>query len=389
MAQTSGPSITARISLEGGEIVIKQLKDIGAAGADAAKQLQESASGSTFSRLTEGFRSAKEHVEAFHRGMDPIRERFREMHSTANEFGRSIEEMGNNIFPRWKEALTLGLAGGVAGFVELVRGAADATREIVNFSKTVGLAATDIHGFTLMAAETGVEPAKLRVAMAQFARTAADSREGWLKLTGEMPGGTQVMRGATAAMNEMTKSAGGMTGKGIQALEAQHAASPSNVLRGNQLATANEAINANVQVVRGGVKAIYDFADGYRTLGIDTRNYAADEKGNLGLFMEVMKRLGDVKNETVRAAAAQQIFQRGWKEIAPLFQSSNKDLLESIQKIHDWGLAIEGEEKHQSHRFEAAQEAMKFVLERFRTIIGNIIGESILPLFEAVRLAIT
>jgi hypothetical protein len=37
MAQTSGPNITARISLEDGDVDIRQLKDIGEAGAQAGR----------------------------------------------------------------------------------------------------------------------------------------------------------------------------------------------------------------------------------------------------------------------------------------------------------------------------------------------------------------
>jgi hypothetical protein len=352
MAQTSGPSITARISLEGGEIVVKQLKDIGDAGAQAAKQVQQSFGGQIGQRLAEGFSAAREHVENFHRGLEPLTHRFHELHESAERFSRSVEDMGNRVFPHFREVLTLGLAAGAAGFVAVLKEAAFATHELENFANTVGLSKDAVLGLDLVAAKAGISLDRMRTVMANFARTASQSR---------------------IAINNLQAEAasGGATEKQIEEL--------------NRI---NNMRSQGIDVLRGGIRPLRDTSDGYRLLDINTAKYADTEQGQLELLRTVITRLNDSHYSMQRAAASQGIWQRGWKEMAPIVHAGTKEIDEAIKQLKQMGIAVSESEEQQSHHFLSSYEQMKLVGERFRTIIGNIVGEGVLPIFDGIRSAL-
>lgn len=369
MAQSAGSSITQRIALQGATEVLRQLKELGQAGEKAFKDIQAASStansrlgtiGSGISAVFGAFRQVAADLR-------PVRAAFSEVTRASGEFRNSVSDIANKVFPHFQETLTLGLAAGAAGFLEMTKSAAAAVRETENMAKTLGYTVDALEGLRLTAAKAGVETGSLDRALGIFARNVGKAREEHAKLTGDLGNGVAVLRGTAQAAGE--------------------AANSINVLRGGMHDAANAMANG-VNVIRGGIQPLYDFSDGLKTLGLKIENYTDDARGNLKLLLDVSVALKQHENQTIGAQAAATLFGRAWREVMPALRDLDKGLRESLKTIEDFGIGIEDAEHRQARAFNASYTVMKVVLDRTREIIGNIFGQLLVPLFDAVTQAI-
>lgn len=173
MAQSAGggPTISQRISLEGGDEIKLQLTELGTAGEKAFQQIQ-TASDASGSRLG-GFSSIISHVRGsitnVATSFTPVVHGFGELHESVNKFGESLTNVGEHVFPHFKEVVALGAAAGVAGLAEFVISGARAADELGKMAVATGVSISGFQDLRNVAIQSGVEAEKFTAGLFRFA----------------------------------------------------------------------------------------------------------------------------------------------------------------------------------------------------------------------------
>src|SRR6202158_5235311 len=352
MAQGSGrDTISQRIALEGGAEVKQQLQDLGKTGEAAFKQIQDATATSTggLSRLGSAFTGIFASFRSAGAAFAPVAEAVGVMHQRFNQFGAELALVADSILPHFREVFALGIAGAVVGLERLVVSSANSVRETQNLAAAIGLSLKDFEALSLVADKAGVEHDKLGTLMARFSVALGKAREEQIKLSGAIVGGDGVLRGG---VNTYNAAAGAVA-----------------LLRGGMtdLKTSSSGL---VDILRGGLKPVQDFAKPFEALRINVKNFADTLDGNRLIMIEAAKRIDAMGVSSVKSAIAMQLFGRGWREIVPVFKDLGASMAAANVEIERLGIGISPQEAVNARNFNAADAELGTVISRTSEIIG-------------------
>lgn len=112
----------------------------------------------------------------------------------------------------------------------------------------------------------------------------------------------------------------------------------------------------------------------FRSLGVEIA-YAADGSRDVnGTFLNVVKRLNEIKDPAERAAAATKLLGRGWTEMSELIGMGSEKLSASLAAVSD-AKVIDPGEVERARKFRETTDNLKDAWEDFSLTIG----ESVLP----------
>jgi hypothetical protein len=165
-------SIITRIALEGAEDIKKALADVGSAAESAFKQIQDAAQApvalggiSNFaSTIRGGFESARA-------SFAPIAGAFNELRQAGNDFGRGLQEVGDRVFPHFREVAALATGFAIDRMVELTKAAAEYAHQIETSANITGTTVQQFQGLALIAGKAGVDIDSMTTAFSRLNRS--------------------------------------------------------------------------------------------------------------------------------------------------------------------------------------------------------------------------
>jgi phage-related protein len=167
-------TISQRIALEGAEDIQRQLTDLGTAGERAIKQIQDATGNMTgLAGLSNVAATVQGALAAVGTTLAPIKDRFVELGEAAALVGERITKTAEVL----GIGFAAGLAGGIAGLVELVKSSAEAGHELEVQSKVLGITVEQLQVFRKAAADAGVDADRLTTSLTRFAQNVGKEQE--------------------------------------------------------------------------------------------------------------------------------------------------------------------------------------------------------------------
>lgn len=363
----AGETITQRIALDGAEDIKRQLAEMGSAGEQAIKAIDNAVnqanSGTT--RFASGVAAVRERVGQMRESFAPLHEALGNVHERFTQLGEKVNQLSETVFPHFHEILALATAGGIAGFLKLTEGAAASVREIENSALTLGMSVQDYEAFKLVAAESGVEVEGFTRALGRMMVQLGKAHEDQIKLTGSTGEGVQTLRGG-----------------------AQQLANASAVLKGSVDSVAsshdklNHAVESTVTTLRGGIHAVQDFSTPFNSLQMSINNLDGSFKKPVDIVREFATRLTGLKDTALQAAVGSQAMGRSWVAQLPALQNLSERLESARHRVESFGIGVEKSESAQAKAFNRAFATLKEVSEGMERQIFNIFGQALLPVME-------
>lgn len=424
-------TISQRISIEGALDVIRQLKDMGAAGEAAIRQIQDAvgASAGTTStignfadRVREQFKAIREHVE-------PIKEQFHELHNAASEFGNKVKEVGDNIFPHFREIAALATAGAVIGFVEMIKHAAEYTQELKRTADEVGLNVEEYQKLQFVVRSVGLDQERFISTFTRLARSVGqalqEERAKLLdytqKLFGDLQtGGVQIVGETEERLKEQSsrlKSVVGSNSKevidaarrmydalkeaatrsgttftiGFEQIKqriVEIASDPSlqgakdriDIFKNLGVALPAQRVSETIERIKSAGK---DLDQLFRQLGVPLKDLSGNVR-SMTLIMEDAAKALDHVREGEKQFDAQLIFNRGFKEVLPLFSHGGEEIHRLGEEFEKMNVAMSETEIEAGSRLFGAIAGLNITLENMKTKLILVFGPDITDLIHAL-----
>jgi hypothetical protein len=291
-------------------------------------------------RSAEALRGAREHMHAF---------------------GESARNVGERVFPHFREILALSVGVAIVEFVRKLKEANAEIRETENLAKALGVTNEAMEGLELVGAQAGLSMGTFGRALAISARHIGEVREETITATGQMPGAVSELRGNMAHIADVgTRLAGGM----------------------NQ---ANQSILAATTIMRGGVKPAIDFKHTFDDLINDTQKFPATLEGNLKLQVAIADRITHMKDKTVQAALAQKQYGRNWFEVIAALENLGPKLKAATEDIEHSHLAITDTDRKRARAFNSETAVMGVYVNNLKKIVAAALGQGLIPFFKGME----
>lgn len=186
MAQ--GADFRSRITLDGADTVVGDLKKIGAEGDKAfsttgAAADNASKSVTAFSRASD---LAARSMASMRQATQGIGQGFADLHQHATNFGNALNNVASNIVPRWREIVALGAAGAGAGFLALFESTAKWGHELEQNAKILGTTPGELGAIGKAARAAGVDLDTLVTGMAKFGKSMEEAAAKRQQLFGDL-----------------------------------------------------------------------------------------------------------------------------------------------------------------------------------------------------------
>ncbi len=344
MATSTRDTIQTRIALSGVEDILAQLKVLGVAGEHAIAQLQaaDTPAGGVLSKVSGFVAAGRQQLVGFGEAVAPVAGAVEHLGQTLGNFRNELSATADRVFPHFKEIAALTFGAAAFELFNLSKEAANATRNIDNMAKSFGVSRHFLEGIDLAAAIKGVEPEKAQLGLARITDAIGKQREELIKLNA----------GAGAAKT------------GVNSLL--------------------DTFDGGGTIIRGATHALQDFSDPLKALRINVAGFADSEKGNEAIIFAVSKGFDDLTSATVRASIARTLFGRAWRTDLPLFLGLSDAIKNASAIMRQYGIESSTAEEDQSRAFNRSLQTMLFVFDRMKTIVGNILGQVYVPVFDAV-----
>jgi hypothetical protein len=169
-------TISQRIALEGSEEIRKQLEAISDIASDTFTKLQAAANGPNagLDNLSSGIAKFKATVSS---GLKEAGESFNKIGDAAKEFGNRLTEVGDKIFPHFRQVLAVGLGLSVAEFVHLAESAAKTAQQIEQGAKLTGLSTIEYQALGNAAKAAGVDQDTFTAALGRLNKALGEAAE--------------------------------------------------------------------------------------------------------------------------------------------------------------------------------------------------------------------
>jgi len=109
-------------------------------------------------------------------------------------------------------------------------------------------------------------------------------------------------------------------------------------------------------------------------LGISVSDNQGNLKGIEPLFMEVAAAVGDLTNETQRAASASNLFGRAGTQLIPMFQLGAEGIKHYREEARRLGVSIGPEAAQKAERLTDMMERLKAALKGLTMVVGEILA---------------
>ena len=171
----------------------------------------------------------------------------------------------------------------------------------------------------------------------------------------------------------------GMTTTEIQRL--QYAANFVDVSF-DTMASSITKLESGMNKARNGSK---EMSDAFKQLHVRVTNNNGTLKDANDLFLEIIDKLGTVKNETERDALAMQLFGKSAKELNPLIEAGSKALKEYGDEAERNSLIMSEKEITAANDFRNTLDKLNASLTR----IKQILGEALMPILDSIASFLT
>lgn len=347
MARSAGgrDDIRQKIVLEGGDLVKRQLAELGRSGEEAIRQIDRAVNSANLT----GFERAITGIGAsIQRTFSGAPAALQPLHDRIQLIGRRFDDLGNSmqrVFPHFRTLAAFGVGGGLVALVAGINKANDSVDNLVDTSANLGLTVEQLQALRLMGRQTGSEVEAFSRAIARFNVATADAALKSKDFEVQTSGTAEVVRGGAKALGEL-----------------------------------NEGLDTNI--LRGATKGVTDLSDSYKILRLNATAMAALDP--FTRLTRVVPELLKLKDAALRNKVAMDLFGRGFQELLPILEDGTKGMRAAEKAIRDLGLAPTALEKQWSAAFLKARGTMQSAFEGAFDAVGTRLGASLIPLMDAV-----
>jgi len=121
--------------------------------------------------------------------------------------------------------------------------------------------------------------------------------------------------------------------------------------------------------------------------GIETRDAGGNARGTNDILLDTLDMLGRTTNETERARIGNDLFGRGYKNLAPLVGKTRDEYEGMLAAVED-GQVITGAEAKKAERMRLAQDALADALGDVTLAVGALVAE-FAPAIEVIAKGVT
>ena len=420
MAQST---ISQRIALEGAEDILKQLAELGQAGEKAVKQIQDASAGMSSSGFAGLSNIAATLQGAFGRvgeALAPVRTAFSELGEAAAVVGERLTRTAE-IFGI---GFAAGIAGGIAGLAELVKGTLESSHQLEVQAGVLGVTVEQLQVYRAAAAAAGVDSDKVFTALARLAQNVGKEYEklsqDTIKLFEGL--GTSATAAGTAVVQGFAPVGAGVKGKLVDTLAGSAnsinglvdafvkvAAEQGKALSPVQIENYRQDVRkaaADVTSV-GEAFRIASAAKGFQfpplTVGEDLKVNAEIAKAPLlalgvslkdlqdagGQFDPIIGKVIDgldkVEDPTRKAALALPLLGRGWKEVLAAFDGGSASLDRVRAALEANGLLLSKDQVEAGAEAEKAFVSLQGAAKRLTDQLILIFAPSIIDAAKAFK----
>lgn len=126
-------------------------------------------------------------------------------------------------------------------------------------------------------------------------------------------------------------------------------------------------------------------ADRFEALGVAVTDANGGLRDSNAVFMDVIKALGEMENETERDAVAMEIFGKSAAELNPLIEDAGETYAEVAKMLSENGLApLTPEELARANAFQDSLDKIKLIFTQLVQIVGTKIAGVLQPVIDKV-----
>lgn len=429
-------TISQRISIEGAQDVINALRNMGEAGERAIRSIQRAfeSSGTTTEQVGTFTDKVRAHFVAVHEAATQAGERIHQVHEASRKFGEALNNTAEHIIPHWREVTTLATAGAVAGFVEVIKKSIEYGQEIKRVSEELGVTTTEYQRLRFTMLSVGLDQERFVSTFTRLARSVGEavrqSREHIDQLLDEMFGRLQV--GATQYVGtkgvlpglhvvgvdaetekqlkqaaetyqkrwaEILKESGAPAGSTVPPITAimqkMRDSIQDTTAAGEKLRTEFfrfSGINLPMQSLHEAIERVKDSGSDmdviFHRLGVQFQDLAGNVRPLDKVFDDVARSLGRY-NEGEKQFIAQLIFNRGFKEILPLYAEGGREINKLREEFQQLGIVLEENEIEISSKLYASFQKLGFILTTVEANLVAIFGPNVQLILDGLTSWVT
>lgn len=149
----------------------------------------------------------------------------------------------------------------------------------------------------------------------------------------------------------------------------------------DSIAKSQQRLKRNMlTAAEGGASAEY-----FERLGVSVTDANGELRDSNEVFMELIKALGSMENETERDALAMQIFGKSATDLNPLIEDMGATYEQTMQMLEENGLSpISEEDLKRANEFQDALDTIKLVVQQAMAIIGSKLASVLMPVVEKI-----
>ena len=149
----------------------------------------------------------------------------------------------------------------------------------------------------------------------------------------------------------------------------------------DSIAKSQQRLKRNMlTAAEGGASAEY-----FERLGVSVTDANGELRDSNEVFMELIKALGSMENETERDALAMQIFGKSATDLNPLIEDMGATYEKTMQMLEENGLSpISEEDLKRANEFQDALDTIKLVVQQAMAIIGSKLASVLMPVVEKI-----
>src|SRR5882672_4562977 len=433
MAQ-SRDTISQRISLDGALEVIRQLRDMGEAGEAAIKQIQnaaEAAAAST-SKVATFTETVRAKSELLVKSLAPVNEAFKKTTESVVHMGESLEVMANRIIPHFHEVAEIAFAGSVVGLIALVRETANYANEVHKTSEELDTSYQNYQKLNFALRATGIEEPRVIATFTRLSRSIGAAIEQakahvdeFIKsLLGEIPGdqivlgdpkriaeagartikqftqeslpgfadAAQTMKKRLDEVFDINKLADN-TKLSIDVIKTYIAKLASDITpEGGKLRTElykyfDVSLPAkSIGELMDRVKFVPSEMDAvFKRLGVAFQDADGKARDIYTVFTEVGTALDKYRSSGERAYLAQLLFNRGFRDILPLFANGGHEIEKLTKEWGDMGVAMSDVEIKAGVKLYEAFAKITVTMQNLQVKLLSAFSPQIVEVMEAFQ----
>jgi hypothetical protein len=427
-------TISQRIALEGSEEIKKQLDAIAGTAEETFKKLQEAANApnSSLGGLSDAISKFRSIAAS---GLKEAGDNFSRISNAAKEFGHSLSEVGERVFPHFREVLAVGVGLSIAEFIHLAEAAGQTARSIEQGAKLTGLSTIEYQALGNAAKAAGVDQDTFTNSLGRLNKAlglaSEQSRDKLLELGSKLfadvqASGVQVLAGGKSATSKLVEG----SSEAIALLQPLARKLYDDFVEGARrfsTSTTQVAIPSfnfilqklkELNDTKGG-EALRKFADQegvilpaktfgevlerlritsgdltarLTALGVKTKEIGKDGRESMRPLIDILQDFGRaldrLPNASERAAAGQAILGRSWQQLLKVLQDFGGDTHKVVEEFTKFNVAIDAFALKEGKALDEALVNAGTAASNLKTNLVLAFAPVLIPLIEAFTSAI-